>query len=54
MSKATEASISERRKAKAAGIESRRYNDALGNTAKDYIRRGKNKSAYGKISYSDE
>ncbi|MEK6920923.1 MAG: hypothetical protein AABX82_03505 [Nanoarchaeota archaeon] len=54
MSKATEATISESRKAKRAGTESRMYRDGLGNTAKDYIRRGKNKSAYGKISYSDK
>lgn len=54
MSKLTESIISERRKAKRAGTESRLHTGGLGNTSKDTIRRGKRKSAYGKISYSNE
>ena len=46
--------VRESRKAKAAAVQSRIHEGGLGSTAKDYIRRGKNKSAYGKISYSDK
>lgn len=49
MSINTDKSIRERRQAKRAGTESRMYRGGLGNTSKDTIRRGVNKtsSPYG-------